>query len=153
MTLPGRRSPNPLARWDPLREFDELQARMSRLMGSVFGSGDEPQQAIWTPLADVTETADAFLVDVDLPGVRADEVTVEATGNELIVSGEFKVNPRDGAARSRGRRVGRFEYRTTLPQNADVDRISAELNDGILTIRIPKREAAKSRRVTVNTRQ
>jgi HSP20 family protein len=142
-----------LSRWDPLREFDDLQNRMSRLMASVFGSGDGSQQAVWTPLADVTETDDAYLVDLDLPGVRADEISVETTGNELIVSGEFKERGRDGAARSRGRRVGRFEHRTILPQNADVEHINAELTDGILTIRVPKRETATPRRISVNTRQ
>jgi HSP20 family protein len=153
MTLPVRRSSNPLTRWDPLREFDDLQARMSRLMGSVFGSGDGPQQTVWTPLADVTETDDAYLVDLDLPGVRADEVDVETTGNELIVSGEFKESKRDGAARSRGRRVGRFEHRTILPQNANVENISAELNNGILTIRVPKSGTTKPRRIAVTPRQ
>jgi HSP20 family protein len=153
MTLPVLRSSSPLGRWDPLREFDELQERMSRLMASMIGSAPgvgDGAGAAWTPLADVTETDDAYLVEVDLPGVKRDDITVETTGNELTIAGEFKEKEKVGWLRTRTRRVGRFEYRTLLPAHVDADEITADLSEGVLTVRVPKSEAAKPRRIAIS---
>jgi HSP20 family protein len=149
MTLPMLR--RPLGRWDPLREFDELQDRMNRLMASMFGAFDGRTE-IWTPLADVTETDDAYLVEVEVPGVKRDDISVEVSGNELVISGEYKERERPGVTRSRTRRYGRFEYRTMLPNNINADNISADLAEGVLTVRIPKSEAAKPRRIAIGSR-
>lgn len=151
MTLPVRRPAGPLGRWDPLREFDDLQERMSRLMNSVFGPFDGSSFG-WSPLADVTEADDAYLIEIEVPGMKRDDISVEISGNELIVSGEYKERERKGLIRSRTRRVGRFEYRTTLPTDIDADKVSADLADGVLTVRIPKSEAAKPRRISINPR-
>lgn len=153
MTLPVRRELSPLRRWDPLRELDDFHERMSQLMSSVFGATPwVGESQIWTPLADVSETDDAYLVEVDLPGVKRDDIDVEVTGNELVITGEFKERERTGWLRSRTRRVGRFEYRTMLPQDVNSEQISAELSDGVLTVQVPKTEAAKPRRIPINSK-
>ncbi len=153
MALPVLASPRRLSRWDPLREFDDLYERMGRLMASTFGTTETPAAtAGWTPLADVTETGDAYLVDVDVPGVRREDIAVEVNGNELLVSGECRSREQDGSPRSRTRREGRFEYRTMLPADVDVEDVSADLSDGVLTVRIPKSEAAKPHRIAITER-
>jgi HSP20 family protein len=149
MTLPMLRGPA-LGRWDPLREFDELQDRMSRLMASVFGPTDG-KSTMWTPFADVIETDDAYMVEVEVPGIKRDDVSVEVSGNELVVSGEFKERQREGVMRHRTRRMGRFEYRTTLPTNVDADKITADLSEGVLTVCLPKSAAAKPRRIAIGS--
>lgn len=150
MTLPVLRRPSPLRQWDPLRELDDLHERMSQLMSSVFGTPSrEAELAPWTPLADVAETEDFFVVEVDVPGVRRDDIEVRTSDNELIVTGEFKERERAGWLRTHTRRVGRFEYRTILPQNIDTDRIGAELADGVLTVRVPKSDVAQPRRIPI----
>jgi HSP20 family protein len=151
--LPATRSSSPVGRWDPWREFDELHARFNQLLNGVF----EPLAAgrgvsAWTPLADVSETDEAYVVEVDVPGVKRDDLTVEATGNELVIAGELKDKERVGLLRSRTRRVGWFEYRASLPAHVNADGITADLSDGVLNVRVPKSEAAKPRRVEITGR-
>jgi len=145
ITLPVLRSSTVLGQMDPLREFDQL-------VNSVFGPANGTAKAFWTPLADVTETDDAWLFEVEVPGVKRDDITVEAIGNELVITGEYKEKERVGLLRKRTRRVGQFEYRATLPAEVDVEHITADLADGMLTVRVPKREAAKPRRIAIEGR-
>ncbi|HEY8373935.1 MAG TPA: Hsp20/alpha crystallin family protein [Pseudonocardiaceae bacterium] len=149
MTTPARRTEGPW--WDPLREFEDLYSRMGRLWESAFGSAS-PTVASWAPLADVCETQDAYLVEVDVPGVKQEDLDVELAGTELVVTGELKEVEREGVFRKRTRRTGRFEYRTTLPSDVDAERIEAQLADGVLTLRIPKAEVAKPRRIPITRR-
>jgi HSP20 family protein len=150
--VPVSRSSSLLRGWDPLREFDDLHERFTQLVNSVFGAPAASSRGFglpWTPLADVTETEDAYLVEVDLPGVKREDIAVETFGSELVISGEFKQKERAGEPRSQTRRRGRFEYRATLPAQVNTDQISAELADGILMVRVPKTEAAKPRRIEI----
>ena len=152
MTLPALRSSRSLGRWDPFREFEDLYSEMGRWMDSVFGRVDgAPAARTWAPLADLTETEDAYLVEVDLPGVKRDDLTIDLTGTELSVTGELKDKERQGWLRHRTRRVGRFGYRVTLPQDVDADKVEATLADGVLTVRVPKTEAAKPRRIQISS--
>lgn len=96
MTLPVLRQPSLLGRWDPLRELDDLHDRMSQLIASAFGPAAGLPALASTPLADVTETDDAYLVEVDVPGVNREDITVEVTGNDLIIVGEHKERERAG---------------------------------------------------------
>ena len=155
MTLPvlrpTARPADAFAGIDPLREFAQLHQRMNQLMSSVLGA--EPFAATaqgWTPPADVTETDDAYLVEIEVPGVDRKNLTVEVGGGELRVDGEIVEKEKVGWLRHRTRRVGRFAYRTTLPAGIDTDHIGADLADGVLTVRLPKTEAARRRRITVN---
>ena len=150
MTLPVLRSTNATAQFDPLREFDQLQQRMNQLMTSVLGDNAGLGMGAWTPLADVTETDDAYLVEIDLPGVKRKDVTVEIAGTELRITGEIVEKERVGWLRHRTRRVGQFAYRTLLPGDIDTQHITADLADGVLRVRVPKHETAKPRRITVN---
>ena len=84
MTLPVPRPSHHLTGWDPLREFDDLHRRMTQLVSAAFGaSGLDDGRSSWTPLADVSETDDAYQVEVELPGVRRDDVEVQVAGREL----------------------------------------------------------------------
>lgn len=157
MALPAVRSSAPVDRWeprDPFREFDDLYRQLGRWMDSLArGAGDgSPWARTWAPPADVSETEDAYLVEVDLPGVKRGDIEIDLVGSELSISGELKERERQGWFRHRTRRVGQFAYRVTLPQDVDADRIEANLADGVLTVRAPKTEAAKRRRITINGR-
>jgi HSP20 family protein len=134
--------------WDPFREFEDLRGQMGRLMDSVFGRVDGETSA-WSPLGDVSETADAYLVELDVPGVRREDIDVEMMGNELVITGELKEKERDGRFHHRTRRFGRFGYRTTLPRQVDADKIEATMDNGVLTVRIPKSESVKPRRIEI----
>ncbi|CAL9657812.1 Spore protein SP21 [Streptomyces sp. enrichment culture] len=149
MTLPvRRRQSSPV--WDPFKEFQDLYERMGQPWQSAVPGGGLIG-GTWAPLADLEETDDAYVVEIDLPGVRKDDVTVELNAGELSVHGEIKEKERTGVLRSRTRRTGRFGHRVTLPQDTDEEHVSAELADGVLTVKVPKAEKAKPRRIEITS--
>jgi len=146
LSRPGSQAP---ARWDPLAEFEDLYQRMGQLMSGAFDGGWQPMGQSWAPLADLSETQDAYLAEVELPGVARDDISVEMAGQELVISGEFSDPGQHGRALRRGRRSGRFEYRVLLPGQAEADKVTAALADGVLTVTVPKSEAGRPRRIQV----
>jgi HSP20 family protein len=130
--------------WDPRAEFQQLWDQMSQLFAQTTEA--EAEGEVWRPLAETEETEDAYVVRAELPGFKRDDIHVDLSGNELSVSGEMKEEQKGNALR---RRYGRFMYRTTLPADADADRIAGELSDGVLTVRVPKSEQGKARRIEI----
>lgn len=138
----------PIQRWQPFPEIQELQDQMGQLMERVM-AGEEG--GVWVPLVDIEETEDAWIVEADLPGVKPEDVNVEVRGSELAISGEIKEREREGILRRRTRKTGEFDYHITLPGDADAENIEAELRDGVLTVRIPKPEQERPRRIDVRS--
>jgi HSP20 family protein len=134
----------------PLSELGQLNERMRRMLEQTFGGMlDEP--AGWVPAVDIEELEDAYVVEAEVPGVKREDVNIEVTGNELTISGEIKVREREGIIRRRTRRVGEFEFRVVLPNEVNPEGVDAKLNDGVLTVRIPKAERAQRRRIVVKS--
>lgn len=151
MTLPVRRSRGAVPVWDPFREREDLHSRMDRLLQSAFpGVGEFGTTEAWAPLADVEDTEDAYLVELELPGVSKDQITVEIADGELDVHGEIKEKERTGVVRRHARHIGQLDYRTSLPPNSDTEHISADLTNGVLTVRVPKAEKAKPHRIEIS---
>ena len=103
----------------------------------------------FTPLADVEETDDAYVTEIELPGIGSDDLSVEVAGRRLTVSGERKEKERVGILRRRTRTVGRFHYEVLLPGDVDEENVQASLEAGVLTVRIPKPESQRPRRIPV----
>jgi hypothetical protein len=99
----------------------------------------------------VSKTAKEYLVEVDLPGVAREDVAVDLAGNELVIDGEINDREHEGVFRQRARRAGRFSFRALLPQDVDADHIEANLADGVLSVRAPKTEKAKARRIAISS--
>ena len=148
MALPVRRT-QPLQRWEPFRELEQLQEHMDRLMQGVWSPAGGGNGGAWMPVTDIEETDDAWVVEAELPGVDRKDVNVEMRDSELIISGEIKEKERKGVLRRQTRKTGEFEYRVTLPGDSDAEHIEANLHDGVLTVRVPKTEQAKPRRIEV----
>jgi HSP20 family protein len=140
----------------PSREFEDIYDRMGQLMNFAFGLtpaalADMP----WVPLADLSETDDAYVVKAELPGVNKDQVNIQLQDREILISGEIPEPETgdgngDGTRRHHGtRRTGRFELRTYLPGDVNADAVAAQLSDGILTVTVPKSEAAKPRKIEI----
>jgi HSP20 family protein len=148
--LPARRSGQQMTLIDPSREFEDIYSRMGQLVNAAFG--DLPlarlAEAPWAPFADVSETDDAYVIRAELPGVNKDQVDVQLQDRELVISGEIQ-DTENGKRRRSSRRTGRFEYRTYLPSDINADQVRAELSDGILTVTVPKSEAAKPRKIEI----
>lgn len=149
--LPVRRGGQGLTVLNPSREFEDIYNRMGQLMNLALGdfTNLETADMPWAPMADFSETDDAYIINAELPGVRRNQVNVQVQDHELAITGEIRENG-DGSRRHRSsRRMGRFEYRTYLPGDVKPDQVSGKLHDGILTITIPKSEAAKPRQIEV----
>jgi HSP20 family protein len=150
MTTPVRRQDAELSRWDPVAEFNRIAQQLSGLVGgdladvTPLASGNE-----FLPQADLEETDDAYLVDIELPGVHKKDVNVEVIDRRLVITGERKEKERVGVLRRRTRVYGRFRYEIVLPQRVDENNIDATLTDGVLRVRVPKNETAQHRRIEV----
>jgi HSP20 family protein len=128
-------------------EFDELFERMNRFLESAAPSWSEP--TVWSPLADLSETDDAYKVECEVPGIKRDDIDVEVSGRELHITGELKEREREGVLRRTTRRTGRFEYRVLLPADVKAEDVHAALADGILTVTVPKAHAAKPHHIKI----
>jgi HSP20 family protein len=102
------------------------------------------------PAADIVETDSAYAIEIELPGVRREDVDVNLNGNELVVTGEVKERKREGFFRRRTRRVGEFELRITLPGNLRESDVEASLAYGVLKLYVPKAESTTSSKITVS---
>ena len=114
--------------------------------------GPSTEGAGWSPFVDIEEQDDAYELEVELPGVKREDVNIEVVGNELSITGDIKEKERKGAIRRRTRRTGRFEYRVRLPDQVDASKIQARLDQGVLTVRVPKAERAKRQKVEIKAK-
>lgn len=151
MTLPVRREQSSdLDRssfgWDPFVELSRVNQRLSDLLERSWLP--LPEDA-FVPPADVEETDDAYLVEVELPGVEREDVEVEVLGRRLSVHGERKERERVGILRRKTRKVGEFHYEVTLPADLSENDIEASFADGVLTVKAPKAEGVKAKKIKV----
>ena len=138
---------------EPMRELDQIQQQTFQLLQSMLGASPFAGVGTWVPAVDIEETEDSWILEAELPGAKSDDIDIEAHDNEIQITGEIVEKERAGILRRRTRRVGRFEYRVTLPGPIDPDSIDASLDDGILRVTVPKPEQARPRRVEIDTSQ
>ena len=141
----------PAMGWDPRRELEELRDRLDRVMESVWQPAGGPLEGAlgWAPAVDVEEADDAWIVEAELPGIKEKDITLELHGTELSISGDIAERKRRGILRRASRRVGHFDYRVNLPGISDTEEVRATLDEGVLTVRVPKPEHAKRRRIQI----
>jgi len=133
----------------PFAEFDELWNRMvSRFFAPSVPWADWSQE--WRPAVDLEETEDAWVFEVELPGARREDIQVEVTETELMISGTIEERERVGAVRHRARRSGSFQYRTSLPAGVDPAKVDARFENGLLTVRVQRPERSKAHRIKIN---
>jgi HSP20 family protein len=148
MSVTTKQRPAELARWDPFQELQHLQQQFAQVFQAwpgLDGGGDID----FSPPVDVEETDDAFVVEVEVPGVKKGDVHIELVGRRLVVSGERKDKERAGILRRRTRAVGTFRYEVVLPSAVDEDGVTAALNEGVLVITVPKTSAERPRQIAV----
>ena len=136
---------------EPMRELDQIQQQTFQLLQSMLGASPFAGVGTWVPAVDIEETEDSWILEAELPGAKSDDIDIAAHDNEIQITGEIVEKERAGILRRRMRRVGRFEYRVTLPGPIDPDSINASLDDGILRVTVPSPEQARPRRVEIQT--
>ena len=133
-----------------------LLSRWHRDLGQVMGNGDGEGGAsiAWTPLVDVREEPDRFIVEADVPGVTTADIEISAEKGVLTIRGQRR--PRSGDGGDPGfarieRPIGTFMRRFSLPENAQADAIKARLVNGVLEVGIPKQPELAARRINVES--
>lgn len=168
---------------DVLRDFRRIGSSRDHLCGNIYCSNDSSVTSektskngpsaesgntaerpvsqpvrIWWPAVDVKETADSILLHVELPGLKLDEIDVRVhDGRVLSISGERKAERKEETDRwhRRERAYGRFQRIFRLPEGANVDKISASCDSGVLTVTVPKLPAPakpEPKRISVHAR-
>jgi HSP20 family protein len=147
---------NQLIRHRPLREAGDLRREVSRMFEDIwpFREGGEEgyEAAVWSPRVDLAETAEEYVISMDLPGVNKDEVNINFENNQLIVSGERKEEHKkeDRNFYRIERAHGRFLRYFNLPKEIDPDKIAARFDNGVLSVHVPKAEVSKPRQIKVS---
>jgi HSP20 family protein len=142
---------------DPLKELLDLQERMNTLFDETL-SRERPDEMetwapSWVPLADVYDTPEAYLLEVELPGLARAEIDIQAKGRELVVRGERHPSGGRSAAFHRlERRYGPFGRAFRFDVDIDADQVEAEIKDGLLRLNVPKKRPPSTKRVIKATR-
>ena len=130
---------------------DPFLAAPFRLLDEMFRtSGNGSRVTGFTPLLDVRETEDEYLVMVDLPGVKSEDVTIELNDQVLTISGS-RVPVETGESQLVERPYGSFVRNLTLPKGVDSDQIKADYHDGVLELHIPKPAEQKPKKIAIST--
>lgn len=144
-----------LTSWNPLRELGSLESRLDRLFGltSLTRNGGKEAMTVsqWTPLVDIIEDSNEYLVKAELPELKKEDVKVSVENGELTISGERKSEKEEKDKRFHRieRSYGSFIRSFTLPESVNADKVSAEFKDGVLSVHLPKDEKAKPKSIEV----
>ena len=135
--------------WDPFRDINQLFNR--RYSGYSPDTRNEAKTNEWLPLVDIFEADDKYMVRTELPGVDKDAVSVSINENVLTIKGTKQfTEAKDGEQWKRVEtQYGEFTRSFTLPDEIDVDQVSAAYKNGVLELSIPKVEPKKAKMIDV----
>ena len=144
-----------LIRWEPAREMMTLREAIDRLFDDAFTRPLSLGGNNWSiPAVDMYQTDNEVVVKVALPGIKADEVQLNVTGEVLTIKGETKQEneTKEKAYHIREQRWGTFERSLVLPTEVVADKAKADFENGILTITLPKAEEVKPKTINIKTK-
>lgn len=143
-----------LVRFTPRNDLRRMQRDFDRLFNTFFPSETEEEGSSisWSPRLDVVETNDAYEVEMDIPGVEKDDITINVHDGILSISGERtsrEVNEQDNVVRVE-RHAGRFYRSFSLPTKINDQKIQATHTNGVLRVMLPKVEESKPRKIKIS---
>ncbi|MGD9896664.1 MAG: Hsp20/alpha crystallin family protein [Candidatus Methylacidiphilaceae bacterium] len=150
-----RRGSAGLGTWDPFRELEEMRKRMFSLWERPLEFLEAPSERLelaeWRPLADITEDDKEYLVKLELPGMKREEVKVSMESGVLTISGERKLEKEEKGKKYHRveRAYGAFSRSFVIPEDVVAEKIDAQFKDGILQVHLPKGEHAKPKTIEV----
>lgn len=142
--------------WNPFKELDGFQSRLSRMLADDWMKTGTSYEPTFAPTVDISEDKEAFHFKVDLPDMKKEDIKVECHDGVLTISGEKKAEKEikgDGRKFHRiERSYGSFMRSFTLPETANTDVVNAEYLNGVLDLKIAKRQVAapKAKTITIN---
>ena len=149
-----------IVRWNPNRELLNIEREFSRMFNNFekrfgFGNGgddnEEYENAVWSPLTDISENKENYILKMDLPGIDKKDVKISYSDGQLNISGERKQEKEDKDSKYHRieRSYGRYFRTFTLPVQIKEDSIDASFKDGQLIITVPKAEEAKPKELEI----
>ena len=144
-----------MTRWNPFKELEEIEKRLSTYWGRPAGQIEAGKEAItvaqWSPLVDFTGDEKEYFIKAELPDVKKEDINLTVKDYVMSISGERKSEQEEkGKTYHRVERAyGSFLRSFTLPDAADGSKVSAEYKDGVLNVRLPKSEKARPKSIEV----
>lgn len=133
-----------ITRWDPMRELEDMTNRLNRMFGSSLSTRGTDRETMtfpdWHPSVDVSETAENYLIQAELPQVKKEDIKVSVDKGVLRISGERKQEKEEKDKRYHRieRSYGSFMRSFSLPEDVDADHIHADIKDGVLSVKLNK---------------
>lgn len=150
----------PIVRWEPFRDFPGMQRQLNRIFAfpRAFGgpllTEEESGVSTWMPAVDIFETDQNIVLKVELAGVDPKDVEVRVENNTLYLKGQRKAEKEVTEEKYHHveRTFGSFARSFALPNSVDGEKVTAEYQDGVLTLTLPKKEEAKPKavKITIN---
>lgn len=133
-------------------QLERMRRQFDRFLSDDFGGHRGLLSAGVYPQINMTEDTDKLYIRAELPGVKSDDIKMQATAKNVSISGERKIEAENEGVRYHRseREAGKFSRIIAMPIEIDPDRIEAKMKDGILTIHVPKADAVKPRQITIN---
>lgn len=143
-------------RFDPFADLTAMRNQFDRLMARFYPEVEEEALTTeWAPTADIVENRDSIFIRAELPGMPEKDIKVEMENGILTLRGERKLEKEttDKGYKHIERTYGKFVRSFTLPPNVDYNKITANFNNGLLEIVIPKKEEAKPKAINVEVKK
>jgi len=137
----------------PFADFDQLRRQMLRLFDAAsYDTYGELGAGVFPPI-NITQDTDNFYVRAEVPGVDKKQLEISALGRRLTISGKREIGKENDRAsyHRKERAEGEFNRSITLPSEFDAARVDAQYQSGVLTVTLPKSEAAKPRQIAVKS--
>jgi len=141
-----------LSTWGPLNRLLSLQDDLNRLFDLSAPTRDTGLFSGWSPALDLYDEKDEFVVQVELPGMKKEDIAISLQEGVLSVSGErrHEKEGKEGQTFRSERYFGKFQRSISLPATVNSSGVKASYKDGILTVELPKSEEARPRQIEVN---
>lgn len=146
-----------LVRWDPFSEVEEMTERLNHLFvrpiaARPHNGGEEPlTMPDWTPAVDIAETPEEYLVKVELPEIRKEDVKVGVANGVLYIEGERKAEKDEKSKKFHRieRHYGAFMRTFSVPDNVDAGKVVANMSEGVLMVHLPKLECPRCETIEI----
>jgi HSP20 family protein len=140
-----------LTRWDPFQEMLNLRRTVDRLFDNASSDHEWAQPTLWGLSVDMVENKDDFIIKASLPGINPEDLDISYSDDTLTIKGEVKSDNevKENQYYLRERRYGSFARSITLPTKIKGDAIEASYQNGVVTLRLPKAEEVKPKRISI----
>lgn len=142
-----------IRKWNPFSEFMAMQNQLERLFGEAVerGSRGDFNFGSWAPPVDLREESDKLVFEMELPGLKKNDIEISIENNVLTIKGERKFEKEEKKENYHRieRAYGKFSRSFSLPTTVNPDGIDASLKDGVLTLSLPYAEESKPKKISI----